>query len=104
MPREELDWLERRLAGAEATLPDAGFTLRVMSALPARPASRRIERNDWILLGGAAIGSAAVAAQFPLVPFVKLLIESSQVTWVGGLAMLACMAGVLLYEPLRNSL
>jgi hypothetical protein len=98
------DWLDRALAGKEAALPDAGFTLRVMQALPPAPRERFFGRSDWIMLGGVATGSAVVAAQFPLAPFLNLLIQSANVTWVGGLMMLACMAGVLLFEPLRNSL
>ena len=102
--REQQDWLERALAGSEPPLGDAGFTLRVMRALPPMQRERRFERADWILLGGAAVGSAAVATQFPLAPFVNLLIQSANTTWVGGIAMLGCMAAVLLVEPIRNAL
>lgn len=96
------DWLERALAGAEAPLPDDGFTLRVMRALPARPRTRLGERADWIVIGGTALGSAVVAAQFPLGPVLNLFVQSAQVTWLGGALMLACMAGALLTEQLRR--
>ena len=65
---------------------------------------RGFDRNDWILMGGAAIGAAAVAAQFPFAPFLNLLVESANTTWLAGLAVVACMAGVLLIEPIRNNL
>jgi hypothetical protein len=98
------DWLERALATREAAIPDDGFTLRVMQALPAAPRRRLFGRSELILLGGVAAGSAATAALFPVAPFLNLLIQSAHVTWLGGVLMLACMAGALLYEPLRNSL
>lgn len=98
------DWLGRALAGSEPRIADEGFTLRVMQALPHAPKERLFGRSEWILLGGAATGSAIVAAQFPVAPFLNLLIQSANVTWIGGVVMLACMAGALLYEPLRNSL
>lgn len=98
------DWLARAVAGAEPPIADDGFTLRVMQALPPAPRPRLFRRSDWIPLGAVAAGSAVVAAQFPLGPFLNLLIQSANVTWIGGAAMLACMAAVLLYEPLRNSL
>ena len=98
------DWLERAVAGAEAPLADAGFTLRVMGALPAAPRERAFGRSEWILLGGAAIGSAAVAVQFPIGPFLNLLVQVANVTWLGGAAMLGCMAAVLFFEPVRRAL
>lgn len=98
------DWLEQALSAPEAPLPDDGFTLRVMQALPPAPAPRLGGRSDWILLGGTALGSAVFASQFPLLPFLRVLVESAQVTWLGGALMLACMAGALLAEPLRRAL
>jgi hypothetical protein len=96
------DWLERALAGAEAPLPDDGFTLRVMRALPAPRRSHLGERADWIVIGGTALGSAVVAAQFPLGPVLNVFVQSAQITWLGGVLMLACMAGALLAEQLRR--
>lgn len=97
------DWLERRLRAAEDHIDDDGFTLRVMGALPAaRPL--RSNRSDWILLAGTAAGSAVVAAQFPLAPFLNLLAHTVQITWIAGLAALALMGGALLLEPLRKAL
>jgi hypothetical protein len=98
------DWLERALAAGETAVPDDGFTLRVMQALPPVARPRLFGRSDLILLGGVAAGSALTAAMFPVAPFLNLLIQSAHVTWLGGVLMLACMAGALLYEPLRNSL
>ena len=40
----EKDWLDHALHEAEEPLPDAGFTLRVMQALP--PRERREQRHD----------------------------------------------------------
>ena len=101
---EQKDWLERALAGSETPIADAGFTLRIMQALPPRRQERGFDRNEWILMGGATIGAAAVAAQVPFAPFLNLLIESANTTWLAGLAVVVCMAGVLLIEPIRNNL
>ena len=98
------DWLEQRLRSAEPHLDDDGFTLRVMAALPARRAAPASARPDWILIGATAAGSAVVAAQFPLAPFLNLILQSAQMTWIGGIVMLGCMAGALLAEPLRRAL
>lgn len=98
------DWLARALAGSEPRIADDGFTLRVMQVLPPARKQRLVDRSDWIMLGAVASGSAVVAAQFPLAPFLNLLIQSATITWVGGAMMVACMAAALLYEPLRNSL
>jgi hypothetical protein len=96
-------WLERALRASERHLDDDGFTQRVMAALPPAPA-RRAARTDWIVVAGAAVGSAIVASQFPLAPFLRVALEASQVTWLGGAVMLACMAGALLAEPIRRAL
>jgi anti-sigma factor RsiW len=96
------EWLDQALRRAESPLADAGFTLRVMRALPQAPRARSAERADWILLGGTALGSAVVAAQFPLGPVINLLVQSAQVTWLGGALMLACMAGALIADYLRR--
>lgn len=98
----EKDWLERALRDAEAPLPDAGFTLRVMQALP--PRERREERLDWILYAATAASSAVVALQFPVLPFLRVVQEAAHVTWIGALVMLGCMAGAVLAEPLRRML
>jgi hypothetical protein len=99
---EHEDWLDRALRTAEPALADDGFTLRVMRALPAPRRSRLGERADWIVIGGTALGSAVVAAQFPLGPVLKLFVQSAQITWLGGALMLACMASALLAEQLRR--
>lgn len=97
------DWLERALRGAETPVSDAGFTLRVMRALPpASPVTER--RSDWILIAGAAAGSAVAASQFPLAPFLNLVLESLQITWVAGAMALAISAGVLLADAWRRAL
>ncbi|MBK6582786.1 MAG: hypothetical protein IPJ33_18040 [Gammaproteobacteria bacterium] len=98
------DWLERALAGAaEPHIDDDGFTLRVMRALP--PAPRQAgSRSDWILVTGAATGSAVAASQFPLAPFVNLLLQSAQVPWLVGIMVLGLMAVALVAEPLRRVL
>jgi hypothetical protein len=98
----EKDWLELALHETEEPLPDAGFTLRVMQALP--PRERREQRYDWILYGAAAASSAVVAVQFPVLPFLRVVQELAQFTWLGALVMLGCMAGALLAEPLRRML
>jgi hypothetical protein len=99
-------WLERALRAHEPRLDDDGFTLRVMGALPPARA-RRGARTDWIVVGRAAVGSAAAASQFPLAPFLKvadLVLQNAHIVWIGGAVMLACMAGALLSEPLRRAL
>lgn len=98
----EKDWLDHALHEAEEPLPDAGFTLRVMQALP--PRERLEQRHDWILYGAAAASSAVVAVQFPVLPFLRVVQEAAQFTWLGAGVMLACMAGALLAEPLRRML
>lgn len=98
----EKDWLDDALRDAEEPLADAGFTLRVMQALP--PREQREQRHDWILYGAAAASSAVVAVQFPVLPFLRVIQEAAQITWIGGLVMLGCMAGALLAEPLRRML
>jgi hypothetical protein len=98
----EKDWLDSALRDAEEPLSDAGFTLRVMQALPLR--ERREQRHDWILYGAAAASSAVVAVQFPVLPFLRVVQEAVQITWLGALVMLGCMAGGLLAEPLRRML
>ena len=98
----EKDWLDSALRDAEEPLPDAGFTLRVMQALP--PRERREQRHDWILYGAAAASSAVVAVQFPVLPFLRVVQEAAQFIWLGAGVMLACMAGALLAEPLRRML
>jgi hypothetical protein len=95
------DWLDRALREAESPLDDDGFTLRVMSALPA-PRSARSSGHDWIVIAGAAVGSTVVASQFPLAPFLNVVLQAAQITWIGGAVMLACMAGALLAEPIRR--
>ena len=73
-----------------------------MQALP--PRERREQRHDWILYGAAAASSAVVAVQFPVLPFLRVVQEAAQFTWLGAGVMLACMAGALLAEPLRRML
>jgi hypothetical protein len=51
MSEEDPDW--RGLLGADDP-PDAGFTGRVLGALP----PRRGRRRPWVLLGAAAAGAA----------------------------------------------
>lgn len=98
----EKDWLDHALRDAEPPLPDAGFTLGVMRALP--PREHREQRHDWILYGAAAASSAVVAVQFPVLPFLRVIQEAAQITWLGAIVMLGCMAGALLVEPLRRML
>jgi len=95
------DWLDRALREAESPLDDDGFTLRVMAALPP-PRMVRTAGHDWIVIAGAAVGSTVVAAQFPLRPFLDVILHAAQITWIGGAVMLACMAGALLAEPIRR--
>ena len=45
-----------------------------------------------------------VAAQFPVLPFLRVVQELAQFTWLGALVMLGCMGGALLAEPLRRML
>lgn len=98
----EKDWLDHALRNAEEPLADAGFTVRVMQALP--PRERREQRHDWILYAATAASSAVVAALFPVLPVLRVVREAAELTWVGGLVMLGCMAGALLSEPLRRAL
>jgi len=99
------DWLEQALARhGETPVADAGFTLRVMHALPARADERFGSRSDWIVIGATAGAAAVVAAQFPLAPFIRLAVESAQIPWIGGILMLGCMAGALLADPIRRAL
>lgn len=98
------DWLERAVAAAERPLPDDGFTLRVMAALPPAPARGIGNRADWILIGATGVGSAIAASQFPLLPFARVLFESAQVVPLGAALMIGCMAAALFFEPLRRAL
>ena len=100
----EHDWLQHALDGAEEPLADDGFTARVMQAMPAVPLERRENRFDWILYAAAAASSAVVAVQFPVLPFLRLVQEAAQITWIGAAVMLGCMAGALFAEPLRRML
>ena len=68
------------------------------------PRERREQRHDWILYGAAAASSAVVAVQFPVLPFLRVVQEAAQFTWLGAGVMLVCMAGALLAEPLRRML
>ena len=68
------DWLVRALRAHEPRLDDDGFTQRVMAALPPVPAPRRA-RADWIVLLGAAAGSAVTVTQFPLVSLLAPWLE-----------------------------
>ena len=54
-----------------------------------------------------ALGSAVVASQFPLAPFLDLAevaLRQVQLSWLGAAVMIACMAVALLAEPLRRVL
>lgn len=104
MTAHDDDWLARALRAHEPRIEDRGFTQRVMAALPPAPAPRVVKEKDWIVLTGAATGSAIAASQFPLEPFLRVLVEAAQITWIGAALMLACMAGVLLAEPVRRAL
>ena len=104
MTRHDDQWLERALRAAEPHLADDGFTQRVLAALPPAPAPRAT-RLDWVV--PAAVGSAVVASQFPLAPFLDLAevaLRQVQLSWLGAAVMIACMAGALLAEPLRRVL
>jgi hypothetical protein len=95
------DWLEKALRQGETHIDDDGFSDSVMCKLP-QVAQSSAMRTHWIVLVGAAVGSAVVAAKFPFAPFVELLVGSAQVPMIGAAAMLAGMAGALLAEPLRR--
>jgi hypothetical protein len=97
------DWLEQALAREDNRLPDEGFTLRVMAALPPRAEVRPARRADWILLAGTAAGSAVAASFFPAAPVLRVLVEAAQIPWIGGGVMLCAMALALLAEPLRRA-
>lgn len=59
MSSNEHDRLDRLLRrDARVPLPDAGFTPRVMNALPPRPAPRREWLAAALMLGSTALGSA----------------------------------------------
>ena len=106
MTRHDDQWLERALRAAEPHLADDGFTQRVLAALPPAPVPR-VARLDWVVPVAAVPGSAVVASQFPLEPFLDLAevaLQQVQLSWLGGAVVLACMAGVLLAEPLRRAL
>lgn len=98
------DWLEQALAREDTRLPDEGFTLRVMAALPPRPEAHTGLRSDWILLAGTAAGSAVAASFFPVGPVLRVLLEAAQIPWIGGGVMLGVMALALLAEPIRRAL
>lgn len=104
------DWLVRALRAHEPRLDDDGFTQRVMAALPPVRAAGR-PRADWIVLLGAAAGSAVAATQFPLAsllaPWLELapaLLHDAQLVLAGGVVMLAGTALALLAGPLRRAL
>ncbi|MBK6280374.1 MAG: hypothetical protein IPF57_20710 [Gammaproteobacteria bacterium] len=106
MTRHDDQWLERALRAAEPHLADDGFTQRVLAALPPAPAPRAT-RLDWVVPAAVALGSAVVASQFPLAPFLDLAevaLRQVQLSWLGAAVMIACMAGALLAEPLRRVL
>ncbi len=70
MTTHDDQWLERALRAAEPHLADDGFTQRVLAALPPAPAPRAT-RLDWVVPAAVALGSAVVASQFPLAPFLE---------------------------------
>ncbi|MBP9035991.1 MAG: hypothetical protein KBG29_19005 [Pseudomonadales bacterium] len=106
MATHDDQWLERALRAGEPHLDDDGFTQRVLAALPPAP-TRHAARLDWVVPAAAVLGSAVVASQFPLAPFLNLAevaLQQVQLFWFGGAVMLACMAGALLAEPVRRAL
>ena len=61
-----LDKLERLLRDdARIVLPDAGFTARVMGALPAAPARPRPWLKPLLVLGSATIGGVLAVSLAP---------------------------------------
>lgn len=114
MSHKDQDWLENAFKDyKDDYIEDAGFTDMLMASLPeTAPVSaeslynttEETGRYDWLVLGGAALGSAVVVSQFPLAPFMTLLTTSAQIPLIAGASVLAG-AGLLLASALvRKSL
>jgi hypothetical protein len=84
------EWIQELLKQSEAEIEDAGFTRRVVEALPARPATGRL--RSLILLGATCL--ACLLALFVL-PAGDFITEALQEAFAPGASLttyIACLA------------